>query len=91
VFSSLSPVSTNDTYHRLPVLEIGTTRINRIQQAGTVVNIMSEPIIIKGKLYLEEYLNTVWIYNDDDTYINILDFLKTINLQRVTITVTVDL
>ena len=52
---------------------------------------MSEPIIIKGKLYLEEYLNTVWIYNDDDTYINILDFLKTINLQRVTITVTVDL
>jgi hypothetical protein len=51
--------------------------------------IMSEPIIIKGKLYLEESLNTVWIYNDDDKYTNILDFLKTINLQRVTITVTV--
>jgi hypothetical protein len=48
---------------------------------------MIEPIIIKGKLYLEPCFNVVWIINDEDKYTNILDFLGTMDHHNVTITV----
>ena len=51
---------------------------------------MPEPIIIKGKLYLEESLNTVWIVNTEDKYTNILDFLRSMDHHQVTITVVSD-
>jgi hypothetical protein len=52
---------------------------------------MQEPIVIKGKLYLEESLNTVWIVNTEDKYTNILDFLRSMDHHHVTITVISDL
>ena len=52
---------------------------------------MTEPIVIKGKLYLEPCLNVVWIVNDEDKYTNILHFLRTMDHHQVTITVVSDI
>jgi hypothetical protein len=47
---------------------------------------MTDPIIIKGKLYLELCLNTVWTYDKDDKYKILIDWLASMNLKEVTIT-----
>jgi hypothetical protein len=51
---------------------------------------MIEPIIIKGKLYLEPCFKVVWIVNNEEKYTNILDFLKSMDHHQVTITVVSD-
>jgi hypothetical protein len=51
---------------------------------------MPEPIIITGKLYLDNCLNSVWIVNGEDAYTNILDYLRSMDHHQVTITVVSD-
>jgi hypothetical protein len=51
---------------------------------------MPDPIVIKGKLYLERCLNAVWTYDKDDKYTNLIDQLGPLDLHQVTIVVTVD-
>jgi hypothetical protein len=48
---------------------------------------MTDPIVIKGKPYLERCLNTVWTYDKDDKYTNLIDQLASMDLKEVTITV----
>lgn len=52
---------------------------------------MTEPIIIKGNLYLDNCLNSVWIVNEEDEYTNILDLLRSMDHHHMTITVISDL
>jgi len=49
---------------------------------------MPDPIVIKGKLYLERCLNTVWTYDEDDKYVNLIDQLASMDHKDVTITIT---
>jgi hypothetical protein len=49
---------------------------------------MTDLIIIKGNLYIERYLNTVWTLDKDDKYTNLIDQLASMDLKEVTITVT---
>jgi hypothetical protein len=42
---------------------------------------MTDPIIIKGKLYLERCLNTVWTYDKDDTYTNMIGQLALVSVR----------
>ena len=51
---------------------------------------MTDPIIIKGKLYLDSCYNTVWIYDKDDRYTNLIDKLGSVDLHKVKIVVTAD-
>jgi hypothetical protein len=51
---------------------------------------MSDPIVIKGHLFLDRYMNCIWLYDDLDDQRNyrlLLDLLGSMDRKNITMTV----